>query len=421
MATCASCGVNDRELNPMVKASKRWAVDFAIRYRSFVIAILAYLFIMNVMSCFFYIPAGLIGRTDFRQLYTAGYMVRSGYAHQIYDSSVENHFQTILAGPLAITLPFNHMAYEALFFAPLSLLGFRSAYLLFFGINLSLIAACYLMLKRHLEALRRIWTWLPEAIFACFYPITAALIQGQDSVLMLFLITAAYCSYQKGREEWCGIFLGLTLFKFQFGIPIALLFLTWKWWRATVGFFATGVVVAVVSAWIAGLSGTKTYLSSLLSMSVKLASTYQQDLYGIHPAGMPNLRGLIAVLAGTHISSPSVQVVTIACSVLLLLLGARSQPSFSLALLVAVLASYHSLIHDTSLLIIPIGLLGSAAILREGPVFECIAVLVGMVLILPTLLIQTPGHPWVFVLPVLALTIACLGRKGAGIAVEQAG
>src|ERR1700730_13801569 len=144
----------------MLTKPKRGAIGLAISYRSFVVAILAYLLIMNIFSCFFSVPIALLGRSDFRHLYTAGYMVRSGYAHQLYDNDVEYELQNKLAGPLNINLPFNHLAYEALFFAPLSFVGFKLAYILYFGINLVLVAACFLMLKPYLLSLRRIWAWL---------------------------------------------------------------------------------------------------------------------------------------------------------------------------------------------------------------------------------------------------------------------
>ena len=126
----------------MTTKSKRRIIDKAISYKSFIAIILAYMFIMSLGACFFYVPVALMGRSDFRHLYTAGYMVRTGHAQELYDSDVEYQFQNKLAGPLDMTLPFNHLAYEAPFFTLLSFVGFRAAYLLFFGVNLALVWAC---------------------------------------------------------------------------------------------------------------------------------------------------------------------------------------------------------------------------------------------------------------------------------------
>jgi hypothetical protein len=360
---------------------------------------------MSLGACFFYVPVALMGRSDFRHLYTAGYMVRTGHAQELYDSDVEYQFQNRLAGPLDMTLPFNHLAYEAPLFTLLSFVGFKSAYLLFFGINLALVWACVEMLKPYLTSLRQIWIWLPTAIFVCFYPITIALIQGQDSILMLALIVAAFVSHRKGSDLWAGIFVGLTVFKFHFSIPFFPLFLAWKWWRAAIGFLVSSVSAAGLSVWITGLAGTAVYLKSLVSMSMGLKTAQQQDFYGIHPAGMSNLRGLIYAVTSPYLPHVWVQILTVVFSLVLLFMAARSRPSFSLAVLVSVLVSYHSLIHDTSLLVIAVGLLGAASILERLPHSGWTAILAAVILVLPTLLIQMPGHPWLLAVPVLTLTI----------------
>jgi hypothetical protein len=389
----------------MTLKSKRRVIDLAVSYRPFILVIFAYMLIMSVGSCVFWVPLALRGRMDFRHLYTAGYMVRSGHAHELYDSDAEFKFQNELAGPLTMTLPFNHLAYEALFFLPLSFAGFRLAYLLFFGINLVLVAACCKMLQPYLTSLKTIWTWLPPAILFCFYPIAAALIQGQDSIIMLTLVVAAFVSHRKGNDFWAGILVGLTVFKFHFSIPFLVLFLAWKWWRAALGFLASSAGAIAVSVAITGFGGTAVYLRSLVSMSLELKTAQQQDFYGIHPVGMPNLRGLIYALTSQHLGHLWMQILTVVLSAVLLLVAARSRPSFSLAVLVTVLVSYHALLHDISLLVLPIGLLGAASILEWLPYSGWTAALAGLILVLPTLLIQMPGYPWLLTVPVLALTV----------------
>ena len=401
---------------------RRWAIDSAISYRSFVITILAYLFILNLLSCYFFIPFALRGRPDFRHLYAAGYMVRAGYADKLYDGETNLRLQTQLAGPLNIPLTFNHLAYEALIFAPLSLLKFRTAYLVFFGINLALLIASFLMLKPYIVSLSLIWRWLPQALFVCFYPIAIALIQGQDSIILVTLLIGAFVSLQKGNEWRAGVLVGLTLFKLQFGIPIFVMFVAWKWWRGAAGFLVSGMAVMLVSLGIAGLPETSVYLRSLLSMSVTLKTAQQQDFYGIHPDTMPNLRGVFTALGEPHMTHSLVQIATIACSAALLALAARSRPSFPLAVLVSFLVSYHGLIHDASILVIPIALLGAASVVGEIPWAQWTAVLAGVIVILPGLLTQTGGRAWLVGLPILALTVVHLvqSRRGRQFGVRQA-
>src|SRR5712691_4818469 len=97
----------------------------------------------KVVAPYYVRGLSLGGRADFRQLYTAGFMVRSGYARQLYDYDSQHRFQNALVSPADIALPFNHLSYETLLFAPFSLLPFRSAYFALLATNLALLALCF--------------------------------------------------------------------------------------------------------------------------------------------------------------------------------------------------------------------------------------------------------------------------------------
>ena len=374
--------------------------------RSFVATTAAYLFIMQISACFLLIPIALRGEADFRQLYTAGYMVRSGHAVDLYDHEVSGQFQNALVSPAEGTLPFNHLAYEALIFAPLSLLSFRSAYLLFLLANLAMLSICFNILRPHLLALAEIWRFLPAALFVCFYPVTVALIQGQDSILLLTLMTAAFTSVERGRPLRAGICVGLTLFKFQFTIPVFVLFLAWKWRRAAAGCVLASAAAGCLSLWVTGLAGFGTYVRSLVSMSAALKTTAQQQLYAIHPEAMPNFRGLFSTLAGQHTPHAVVQALILLCSGFLLFLAARRRPSFPLAIGVAVLVSYHGLIHDAALLVIPLGLLVVASRNGSSTLSGWTVAWAAVVLVAPTLLMLEGGPYFLMAVPVLGMVVA---------------
>ncbi len=185
----------------------------------------AYLIGVHLWTWVFMLPTFLGGRADFRQLYTAGFMVRSGYASQLYDYNSQRRFQNVLVSPADIALPFNHLSYEALLFAPFSLLPFRAAYFTFLGTNLALLALCYRLLRPGMDTLADIFRWLPAAMFLGFLPVAAALMQGQDSILLLTLLVAATVALQRGANLTAGALVGFGLFKFQIVLPIALLLL----------------------------------------------------------------------------------------------------------------------------------------------------------------------------------------------------
>ena len=64
----------------------------------------AYLIGVHLWTWVFMLPTFLGGRADFRQLYTAGFMVRSGYASQLYDYDSQHRFQNALVSSANIAL-----------------------------------------------------------------------------------------------------------------------------------------------------------------------------------------------------------------------------------------------------------------------------------------------------------------------------
>ncbi len=320
--------------------------------RPFVIALAFLSFFLSVCGILLGIPLALSGKADFRQLYTAGYMVRTGHRAQLYDYDRTEAFQNQVVSSADGALPFNHLAYESLLYAPLSIFRYRTAYGVFFGVNLALLAGSFWMLRRYLSPLLEIWTFLPAAIFACFLPVTLALLQGQDSIILLALMISATVMVDREEDFKGGILLGLTLFKFQYALPVVLLFMIWRRWRLIGGFTLSAAVVISVSLWITGWGGFVSYAHSLVEMSAKFSSVYS-DRYGIRPLFMPNVRGLAYMVAnGAPLATHAIVLVLSAFG---LAWAATRPPSFPLALLAALLVSYHQVISDMTLAILPLG------------------------------------------------------------------
>jgi hypothetical protein len=321
--------------------------------RTFVVAVSALLFVAQVIAFALGLPEAISGRADFRRFYTAGYMVRAGHAHDLYDYESNLRFQNGLVNRDDVTRVFDAPSYEALLFVPLSVLTYRTAYIAFFAVNLALLALSIRTLWPYLQKLEQVWRWLPAAAFVCFFPVATALIQGQDSIVLLTLTLASAVSFYRGRDVSAGVFLGLTLFKFQFALPIALLFLFWRRWRMLAGFAATGAAVALVSLLLAGVDGLRACTHDLPSWSPPPLAVEGLNV-GIPASAMPNLRCLFHALASPNIPPGKVEGATAVCSILLLAWAATRTANFALAILVALLVSAHGMIYDAVLLVIPI-------------------------------------------------------------------
>jgi hypothetical protein len=319
-------------------------------YRHFVIGFMAYLFLCQCGVLFRSIPTALAGFADFRSFYTAGFMVRSGYAHQLYDYHLQERLQNLVA-PQNSGLPFIYPAYASLLFVPLSFLSYRAAYLLFLAMNLLLLWLSARLMRDSLPHLAGLWPPLPSALFFCFFPVAVALMQGQTSILLLALYCAAFASLQKGKPLQAGIFLGLAILKFQIALPVALLFLLWRRWRFVAGFAAGAAAATALSLCVTGYPAFLEYWRTLFLMASSASGRTAQ--FCMSPAMMPNLNGLAQLISGGAAWGARLGAV----AAILLFLWIASRPySPAMALVTALLISRYMGIHDLVLLLLPVAI-----------------------------------------------------------------
>ena len=305
------------------------------------------------------LPDSLAGLADFRAMYSAGCIVGTGHAAQLYDYSYERDLQNEAAGPRKGALPFVYPPFAVLPFVPLSLLSYREAYFVLLLINLLLLGAAAAILSRRLPALVSLWRPLPLVLFLTFLPVGVALVQGQVSILLLLLCCGCYVSLQGGRPFRAGLLLAGMLIKFQIALPVALLFLAWRRWRFLGGFVLGAAVLACLSLLVAGAGGVAVYAHSLLSMAAGVSAPSEQARLGMFPSRMPNLHGVFYALSGGAAWGNGL---TLVSSILVMLRTAAARASLPRALLAALLVSYHLQPHDLSLLLVPIAVLMEAAL-----------------------------------------------------------
>ncbi len=376
------------------------------------LGILPILLAVQLLGCLTFFPSALHGHADFRQLYAAGYMVRTGHASQLYDYRAQQNFQDALVGNDERALPFIRPAYQALLFVPFSLLLYRTAYLVFLGVNLLLLAIALWLLRPSMRNLSRVWRGLPVFVFLVFYPMALALMQGQDSILLLTLLAAALVALDHDRELTAGILVGLGLFKMQIVIPIALLFLLWRRWRFFTGFALSASLVSLISLWVVGLAQTADYARSLFSVGASLAAGTNQ--FPLRVSIMANLRGLIFGLMSARLPAFWVQALTIVVSIIVLLWVAvfaprklRGTEALVIAITASVIVSYYLFIHDLSVLLIPIVITLDRFIFIHAettrdaldPVTARMSV---VLLVAPMCIFLIPGHFYLVSLPLCA-------------------
>jgi Glycosyltransferase family 87 len=301
------------------------------------------------------------GHADFRANYTAGYMVRTGEMHQIYNYDAVKAAQDRLVSREPVPLPFIHPAYEALLYVPLSFLSFRRAYCVFLFLNLLLLLSCYRLMRAEIYQLGTIWKPLPMVIFLTFLPVAAALMQGQDSILLLALFVCAWRLMKQGDDLFAGLTLGLAVFRFQFVLPVWLLFLLWGKWRIIAGTALSGAICSLVSIGLVGFGNTKSYLQALASMCVGGVPHPESVRYDQPVATMASLRALVTELVSGWMPKGYVQIAVLVLSIAVLLWAAwsgsrwtRNSDLLLLTVSTSAVLGYHVLPHDLAILLLPL-------------------------------------------------------------------
>jgi hypothetical protein len=296
-----------------------------------------------------------LGGLDFRTFYSAGHMVRSGEAVQIYDIVSEKRVQDALVAPRQEALPFFNPAYAALPFVLLSLFGYKAAYFIFFSLNFMMAVFAAAVMRPYLAGIADVWQGLPTFLFLCFVPVGIALREGQLSLIMLLLCCTCFAASQTSRPFVAGLLLALALIKFQIALPMAVLFLAWRRWRFVAGFASGGVALAGISLWITGINGSGGFWHSIVSSSVSSSTTVAMS----QMSRMANIYGFFySISNGAHWG----QVLAIVCSGLILLWGMFQRPSIPMALLIGILVSFHLYQYDLSLLLLPVSLAFNQAV-----------------------------------------------------------
>ena len=367
----------------------------ATRFRELLMALIPFLLGVDLIFWVVFIPVGVRGDADFAMFYTAGAMVRAGHSDQLYDYEIESRFQHELVS--RTPAPYTHLPYEAVAFAPFSLLDYRTAYWLFLLANLW-FAGLALVLSNTGGR-----DWLGTVVLISFFPLSAAIADGQDSIVLLLVVTVACWLFTRSRPLAAGVILAFGLFRFQLVLPIAALMLVWRRWRFAAGFAISTIAVLAVSAVAGGFQQLNVYAMRLVSLGGVTGSTAG---YAISTSQLRRMVSLRALFANAVASGPLARVLTLAVSVALLIwaalqgrkLAARQQ--FALAIGFSVLVSYHLFVYDLALLLIPMaGVLESA--LKRDSRYAQTAVL----LLLVAVPLGVLWRPFLLALPLSAFLI----------------
>jgi hypothetical protein len=306
--------------------------------------------------------------TDFPEFYAAAKMVGEGAGRQLYDPAAQDRFEIRYAGRTGTY--FNHPPFEALLYWPLTRWPVGGAYLVWSLLNAGFLAVVARLLAPEVFP-NRDWRVL-LILFFLFVPVLLNFLQGQDSLLLLLLLSLAFAALKQEKEFAAGCLLACGLFKFHLVVPLVVVLLARptarREKRLASGFLCAGALLVSISAAVSGWGFLSTYPRFLLHLG-------SLPLAGIHPEEMANLRGLASMFS---LPQPARYALILVASLVVLsvaILGQRqaskdrratAELAFANAISAGVLVGYHLSPHDLSVLLLPMALLLHSLRLTNG-------------------------------------------------------
>jgi hypothetical protein len=319
-------------------------------------------------------------KTDFALTYVGAKIVHGGMGSRLYDIGLQTHLRdSLFRNPSP--LYFEHPPFEALLLSPLAALPFRSAYMAWSLLNATLWTGLMFFLRAVLpwprEDLAYILLWL------LFAPLWVALYQGQSSLILLVLYALSFGFLKSGKEFSAGLTLAFGLFKFQFVLPFALIFLLRRRLRFLYGFAATFILLFGLSILTVHWDGLKRYLSFILA----IGSNPQNLSYG-SAVDMPTIYGVMYAIMGPVLSHTRLNVAVGVLSLILLGFVAQrwemhKRPGqmelmFSAAIAASLAAGSHMFTHDFSPLALPMFFMAAQFSTSSFPTVAARAIRVAM-------------------------------------------
>lgn len=325
--------------------------------------------VMNAVILFIPWKEIMAGKNDFPVFYSSAQMVQEGQASHLYDFDVENRFVHRVSD--VTRAPNNHLPYELLIFVPLTFLRFDAAHIAWTLLSLTMLVGVALMMQNIKSGMSSFA--ITFLTILAFFPVWYCLLQGQDSILLLFLFALSFWFWKRAQDDLAGFLLAMGLFRPQLVLPFAfVVFLAGKW-KFVRGFIPGAILVILMSTWVVGLHGMAEYGKVLISQGTQGSPSALAERWQVRPGLMATWRGFLWVCLPTWVPDGVRSFLLLSGTfaglfwVARRLRAAKDRQSFELAFAFVVatvaLLSFHSFLNDFSLLILPLLILGT----RLGP------------------------------------------------------
>jgi hypothetical protein len=294
---------------------------------------------------------------DFIEFYTAGTIVKRGQGSSLCNLDIQREVEREIL-PLGRFLPVDHPPFEAWFCVPFSLFSYRRAFVVWSLVNLIVLTLTLFLLRYtgyRMDPTNRV-AW----VVVWLLPVVQAFAVGQDSIFLALIFLAGFFALKKRRDFLAGLVFGAGLYRFEIILPFVFIFVLRFRRKVLAGFFSMAAACFLASFALVGRVGLRDYMYILLEVGRMGGSRAN----GVFLSSMLSLRAAIAAFLGAKLPGLDVFFIVLAATVLILGYAARkfssiSQPEsrdfdlqFCLAVVAALLASYHLYVHELTPLIL---------------------------------------------------------------------
>lgn len=189
---------------------------------------------------------------DFAGCYSAGLISRQAGTAKVYDVQRQIQVQRSALGRTQLLL-YAYPPFHAALFAQLARFPYVTAYIIWGCLDIALWTFFVCLMRRYAPIPRDPLRYFMLCFL--FLPAWAAMVLGQNSLILLVLYMLSFICLRHRHEFWAGVFLGLGLAKYQLVLPFVLILLLRGKWRAIAGFGLACSVFVALCFWTAGSAG----------------------------------------------------------------------------------------------------------------------------------------------------------------------
>jgi hypothetical protein len=254
---------------------------------------------------------GYLAQTDFVSWFAATRMIAAGQGGQLYDAAANGAVQASIIAPYTQAngaFLYHYAPALAGLLLPLAGLPAETALVIWIGLCALAFTVAVVLLVRDLGY--RPAEGLLFALAAwSFMPYIGDLEMGQTSALLCLPVALGLVALRRGWNLQAGLVLGLLLLKPQHAIIWIVALVAARQWRALAGCAATGLVLWLISTWLAGPD----WLRAWLNLSRQAVS--ETGGQGFAPSESHNFKHLISLIPGVGPSGANLVQLGIAAGV----------------------------------------------------------------------------------------------------------